>query len=513
MHRISIKGTMTLGVVVICVLFILFAWSAGNHFRQAALQSHAESLSRIVEITSNQILQDSRRQAVDLGRTLSESGGLHKAIVAYEAGTKLPLASLLDHTFSTGFSGNERIELAKLRLYTPNLNLLLETQKGSSKLPQQLPDFLLKKITSRKDHKQAGVMGGLWVSGERPLYSVLLAIDQQGHDGYLEIIFDPFPALNEMGAITGIPLHISPLTESATELAKPPHKSGMLAFNYLLIGEDQQPAYHFSGTEDVNKLQREMRNSQFNTSALFFLITIIILILLLLILNRGIFVPLKNLLQGIKYYRSGELDTRITPTGLRELHTLGETFNSMIEQIQYDINQLERYSNLDGLTGLSNRRYFEQRLKEEWSRSTRQQTPIALLFIDIDHFKRYNDHYGHLQGDDCLRRVAVAIKQAVKRDIDVTARYGGEEFVIMLPDTDISGAEQVARELQSAIRRLHIEHSDSNVEPFVTLSIGVASQLPRFPDKADALLKAADVALYQAKGRGRNCIRKFSAGA
>jgi diguanylate cyclase (GGDEF)-like protein len=260
--------------------------------------------------------------------------------------------------------------------------------------------------------------------------------------------------------------------------------------------------------EDVRQLNQDMRNNQLTSTAAFISITVIILLVLLMLLHRGIFRPLKQMLQGIEQYRGGELETHIRPSGLRELFTLGETFNSMIEQIRRDIDELERYSHSDGLTALGNRRYFELRLAEEWSRATRQQWPISILFIDIDFFKRYNDHYGHLQGDDCLRRVAEAIQHAVKRDIDVAARYGGEEFIIMLPGTDLNGAEQVARELQQAIRKLHIEHPGSNVEPFVTLSIGIASHTPRFPEKPEELLQAADSALYQAKEHGRNRIGK-----
>ncbi len=354
-------------------------------------------------------------------------------------------------------------------------------------------------------------LGGLWSSAQGPLYAILLPIGGLQPQGYLELVIDPALSLDRIGKLSGMPIQISRAEKPSVIPNTNVWQKEQLPIDYLLIGDDNRPAYRLIGMEDVHQLYQDMRNNQLTTTSAFITITFFILLLLLLALNHGIFKPLKRILQGIERYRQGELDTRIQPSGLHDLFTLGETFNSMIEQIRHDINELERHSHIDGLTGLGNRRYIEQRLQEEWSRATRkQQLPISILFIDIDYFKRYNDHYGHLQGDDCLRRVAEAIQHAVKRDIDVAARYGGEEFIIMLPETDLSGAEQVARELQQAIRKLHIEHQGSNVKPFITLSIGIASHTPRFPEKSDELLHSADMALYQAKEHGRDRIGKLA---
>ncbi|MGQ9660177.1 MAG: diguanylate cyclase domain-containing protein [Thermochromatium sp.] len=170
-------------------------------------------------------------------------------------------------------------------------------------------------------------------------------------------------------------------------------------------------------------------------------------------------------------------------------------------------DQLEQVAMQDGLTGIPNRRYLDQRLKEEWGRLTRNDQALSLLMIDIDQFKPYNDHYGHGAGDECLRQVAQALYQVPQRPMDLVARYGGEEFAVVLPETDEAGAETLARRLLEAVQALGIEHAYSDVAPYVTVSIGVATHSLHHPKRdAEALKQSADRALYQAKSQGRNRI-------
>ncbi|WPL18925.1 Stalked cell differentiation-controlling protein [Thiorhodovibrio winogradskyi] len=166
---------------------------------------------------------------------------------------------------------------------------------------------------------------------------------------------------------------------------------------------------------------------------------------------------------------------------------------------------LEQISWEDALTGIPNRRRFDQKLTEEWARATRHGQPLSLLMIDIDQFKPFNDHYGHGAGDECLRRVAQALVRVPNRPTDLVARYGGEEFAVILPDADATGAREFALRLLDAVRALKLKHAYSEVAPHVTLSIGGATQATasRMPD-ADALKKTADDALYHAKTSGRN---------
>lgn len=167
--------------------------------------------------------------------------------------------------------------------------------------------------------------------------------------------------------------------------------------------------------------------------------------------------------------------------------------------------ELRRLSSQDGLTGIANRRLFDEFLDMIWRQSVRGSDKMSLLMIDIDFFKFYNDQYGHLAGDDCLRKVAAALHNQVGRASDFVARYGGEEFAVILPFTDQRGAVKVAERLRAAVERLRIEHSRS-VTGFVTISLGVASVTPRLGDDPQALILAADKALYKAKENGRNRV-------
>lgn len=162
---------------------------------------------------------------------------------------------------------------------------------------------------------------------------------------------------------------------------------------------------------------------------------------------------------------------------------------------------------IDGLKGVSNWRFFDEQLDVEWRRAARSALSLGLLMMDIDFFKRYNDRYGHQAGDDCLRRVASAIKGALRRPGDVVARYGGEEFACVLPGTDIEGGLSVAGRVEQEVRALQIEHAASDAAKVVTISVGLAVCSPVRDRRPVGLLALADAQLYRAKhsGRGRVC--------
>ena len=169
--------------------------------------------------------------------------------------------------------------------------------------------------------------------------------------------------------------------------------------------------------------------------------------------------------------------------------------------------KLRSISLLDGLTGIANRRYFDEFLFREWQRAKREQSPISMLLLDVDHFKLYNDAYGHIAGDECLKQVAATLKSITKRATDLAARYGGEEFALILPGTPQQNAMALAYKLLSSMEELHLEHKASPVRPYVTVSIGCATVVPeRFSDP-DTILLAADQTLYLAKQNGRNQVQ------
>ena len=169
---------------------------------------------------------------------------------------------------------------------------------------------------------------------------------------------------------------------------------------------------------------------------------------------------------------------------------------------------LEEIALLDGLTGIPNRRNFDQALEREQGSALRRRQPLSVVMMDIDHFKGYNDHYGHGAGDACLKRVAAALGRSVERSTDMVARYGGEEFVALLPDTDAKGAKAVADRFGASVKALAITHEYSSAADVVTLSLGVATCDPATePEAMEQLLKRADEALYRAKTLGRDrCV-------
>ncbi len=164
---------------------------------------------------------------------------------------------------------------------------------------------------------------------------------------------------------------------------------------------------------------------------------------------------------------------------------------------------MQRIARTDSLTQLGNRRLFDEALKREWERAARLHKPLALLMLDIDWFKKYNDFYGHPAGDAALRAVALCIQQGVHRPGDICARYGGEEFTVVLPDTNLAGAYHVAEKIRRAVERLNMAHADSPHKK-VTVSIGLAMRLPEPAQDAKQLIDAADAAMYRAKQAGRN---------
>ena len=166
--------------------------------------------------------------------------------------------------------------------------------------------------------------------------------------------------------------------------------------------------------------------------------------------------------------------------------------------------KLNRLATIDGLTGINNRRIFDETLHTEWQRCQREEISLSLIIFDVDFFKLYNDRYGHQAGDDCLRQVAQAAREAVKRPTDLVARYGGEEFAIVLPHTERLGAIFVAETIKEAIHSRAIPHEKSTVNEFISVSLGIASIIPTSESSPDTLIQMADRALYEAKQQGRD---------
>jgi diguanylate cyclase (GGDEF)-like protein len=201
-------------------------------------------------------------------------------------------------------------------------------------------------------------------------------------------------------------------------------------------------------------------------------------------------------------------------------HQLRESFNTLEKRIEErtvelrNLNQeLQRLANIDGLTQVANRRYFDQYLEREWNKLIQEENPLSLILCDVDFFKKYNDTYGHQAGDLCLQQVAQVLKSSVHRATDLVARYGGEEFAIVLSNTDQRGALHVAQVIFNKLEKLGISHCGSEMGT-VTVSMGISTVVPTPRGNLRSLLTATDLALYTAKSKGRNqyCIASQSSG-
>ena len=179
---------------------------------------------------------------------------------------------------------------------------------------------------------------------------------------------------------------------------------------------------------------------------------------------------------------------------------------NLTNQLTVVNKKLNELSTTDALTGIANRRLFDDKIASEWKRARRSQLPLSLIMIDIDHFKIYNDSFGHQAGDECLKQVATALKNALRRPADFVARYGGEEFAAIIPETDCNTAKEIAETLRSAVASLHIPHPKSDNGGCTTISLGVSSLIPNGEQTFQDLIAASDEALYKAKHAGRNRV-------
>ena len=223
--------------------------------------------------------------------------------------------------------------------------------------------------------------------------------------------------------------------------------------------------------------------------------------------------PLQHLSETASRIAKEDFSSKLPDHGTLEIQSLSMALAAMADRLETVMSDLskakekaERQSLQDGLTGLANRRRFDQYLDREWHRAARAQTKLSLIMMDIDHFKLFNDHYGHSVGDECLKQVSNILSEVVGRGTDLVARYGGEEFVCVLPDTDSNGAKLIAKNLRTAVACAAIAHQTSKVADYVTMSFGVATVLPCNDTSPFELIETADQALYQAKADGRNRV-------
>lgn len=287
----------------------------------------------------------------------------------------------------------------------------------------------------------------------------------------------------------------------------------MRYFGYTALGENVGDAYVVVSVP-AEEVLAPVRAFVVGNLIQFAVAGLLIFVVLWFGLGYWVLQPLRRLIGVMDGVRQGDLTLRFgTQGGTAEIQHIGQSFDEMLAELQRADAALRRQSEVDGLLGIANRRAFDETLTQEWARAVRECTVTSLLMIDVDYFKNYNDTYGHQAGDNCLKQIARAIAATLKRPGDMVARYGGEEFSVLLPQTDAAGADEVAREIQSTVARLAIPHSASHVSTQITVSIGISTVTPTPGLKQEAIVRAADHALYRAKQAGRNrCVHDDGAG-
>lgn len=217
--------------------------------------------------------------------------------------------------------------------------------------------------------------------------------------------------------------------------------------------------------------------------------------------------PVKDEQENIIYYIWIQADISERIKAQEEKQRYEVALKRMNRELQELNEKLYHLANLDGLTAIANRRSFDHALETEWKRMTREKQPLSLILGDIDHFKKYNDTYGHIEGDNCLKIVAQTLKESVNRPADLVARFGGEEFAILLPNTPLKGAIFIAESMLKALRERRLLHQASPVQPYVTMSLGVTSVIPNLSLNPILFKETADLALFEAKKQGRNQVK------
>lgn len=251
--------------------------------------------------------------------------------------------------------------------------------------------------------------------------------------------------------------------------------------------------------------KRGIRTIKYSLSFLV-IVGLIILLATLMLIRNIVLKPIVQLSQHIKQIEDGNYELRLGLPRKDAIGKLADSFDNMVTKIKLQTDQLEKLSSIDALTGLYNRRIFDETLIRKWKRMFREKQYLSAIMCDVDFFKLFNDNYGHHMGDTCLRSVADAITTALKRSSDFAARYGGEEFVILLSNTPPEGAQHLAEDIRKKVHALKIKHDKSLIDEYVTLSLGVSSVIPCQGASPVDLIKTADQALYECKKKGRNIV-------
>lgn len=333
---------------MIAAVAIVLSLLAGSYFRQSALDAQMDSLSRVIEVATQEMLKTVRNQAFDLGMKLGHSKKLVRAFrQAVESGQADQLISLLDDPFITGFAGFSRINLVKLRVYTPGLEYIGESSKGIDGIENRLPHYLQHIISQRDSKDRLKAVDALWLSSKGPLLSAVVPLGGLRPAGYLEVVVDPVFNLPDIGKITQTPVSIYNMSGDKINADQHDHANEYLPVEYILQTSDGDPAFRIVGLEDVAILNQEMKQTQVITISGFLTLSLATLVLALWLFNRFMLSPLSIMASNMRAMARGKLDLAVNSKGLSEFHVLADAFNAMADQVRMRTNDLERLLDLD----------------------------------------------------------------------------------------------------------------------------------------------------------------------
>ncbi|MFK5893380.1 MAG: GGDEF domain-containing protein [Pseudomonadota bacterium] len=505
--RLSVRLFSLLTLIVFALMSVGMILYTTFSMQQVALKAQNTSMERVIEIATIERMRHIHYEAMSLGQTISQRPEIKNAYKNYlSTGKTLSLQHKLSDPLLNGHNFSSSLDLVWLRSYDLQFKLVADSSDDLSTKFQELPASIIEYLAQRKGVDRMQAYAGLWRdSMNNPLYSVVLPIGGLRPKGYIEVVINPLFNLPHIGNMIQMPIKISKrggmiLFQSKQAI----DKTLFMPINYWLKGVDKQPVIQITAYADTALLESQTDKTSLQSVIFLMLLSGTLLLLSIWLLNHYLFQPLKDIISKLDEYEKDETVT-IPNEGLLELHILANAFNRLLIRLHERNQEMTRLSVLDGLTGIANRRCFDAYLQQQWQHAKKVKQPLSLLLIDIDHFKLYNDYYGHQQGDVCLRQVAKIIEQTLDKEDDMAARYGGEEFTVVLPNTKKSDAKKVAERIMGKLNQYQLKHGKSPTDPCVTISIGISSCFPAQVTTDEAcLIGCTDVALYQAKELGRN---------
>ena len=346
--KLSIK-TVTIAIfLMVGIVAIILSLFAGAYFRQAAMDAQVGSLSRVIEVASQEILRDVSKQTFDLGMKLGHNKQLIQTLQETDGeAAHERLTTLLDDPFINGFVGFAKINLVKLRLYSSDLALVAESSAGITGLENHLSEYLVARVTERSKTERLQAIDALWLSAKGPMYSTLVPVGGLRAVGYLEVIVDPVFNLPDIGNITKTPISVFSMAGAHININEQVDTDSLLPVEFILLTFAGEPAFRIVGYEDVSRLSKTMAHTQMVTTGGFLLLTLITLLFALWLFSRFLFVPLGQMVEGMKQIAQGKLNLTVNKKGLHEFSTLAKSFESMANQVKIRTNDLERLLDLD----------------------------------------------------------------------------------------------------------------------------------------------------------------------